>query len=390
MCIWWRAKHHRQELARRAFRCLRQHYATRFLRLLESACGNCHSASWDLHRRCSDTILGFVKRRFLFFLSVMVIFCFPVAAERRPVLPQIDLPHPYYYRELYLPQLTSGPTSLAWAPNSNELVYSMAGSLWRQSLDSKEAAQLTDGPGYDFQPDWSPDGKSLLYTSYQKDAMELWLLDVASGRTTQLTTGGAVNLEPRWSPDGKRIVFVSTQYNKRFHVFRADVVGGKLANIARLTGETKSDLPRYYYSAYDMEISPVWTRDGQEILFVSNRGHIHGTGGFWRVKAEPGAEAREVHYEETNWKARPDFSPDGSRIVYSSYLGRQWHNLWLMPAGGGDVFPISYADWDETGARWSPDGRLIAFVSNREGNTKIEIQDATGGTRSGLILEDRK
>src|SRR5438067_11861471 len=98
----------------------------------------------------------------------------PCAAPQPPV-PAIDLPHPYYYRELYLPQLTSGPTSLAWAPNSNELVYSMAGSLWRQSLDSKEAAQLTDGPGYDFQPDWSPDGKSILYTSYQKDAMELWL-----------------------------------------------------------------------------------------------------------------------------------------------------------------------------------------------------------------------
>jgi TolB protein len=314
----------------------------------------------------------------------------PVPAQRRPVLPQIDLPHPYYYRELYLPQLTSGPSSLAWAPNSLELVYSMSGSLWRQQLDAKEAVQLTDGPGYDYQPDWSPDGKSIVYTSYQKDAMELWLFDVSNGKTTQLTTGGAVNLEPRWSSDGKRIVFVSTQYNKRFHIFRADVVAGKLTNTVRLTGETKSELPRYYYSAYDMEISPVWTRDGQEILFVSNRGHIHGTGGFWRMKAEPGAEAREIHYEETNWKARPDFSPDGSRMVYSSYLGRQRHNLWVMPANGGDAFPISYGDWDETNVRWSPDGQFVAFISNRDGGTKIEIQDALGGVRSGFVVEERK
>ncbi len=314
----------------------------------------------------------------------------PLLGQRRPVLPQIDLPHPYYYRELYLPQLTSGPSSLTWAPNSKELVYSMAGSLWRQKLDSKEAVQITDGPGYDYQPDWSPDGKSIVYTSYQKDAMELWLLDVASRKTSQLTSSGAVNVEPRWSPDGKQLVFVSTEYNKRFHIFRADVVDGRLANVIRLTGETKSDLPRYYYSAYDMEISPVWTRDGSEILFVSNRGHIHGTGGFWRMKAEPGAEAREIHCEETNWKARPDFSPDGSRMVYSSYLGRQWHNLWLMPANGGDAFPISYGDWDETNVRWSADGKRIASISNVSGNIQIQVQSIPGASRIFLHTTSRK
>ena len=56
-----------------------------------------------------------------------------------------------------------------------------------------------------------------------------------------------------------------------------------------LTGEQKSTLPRYYYSAYDTEISPVWTRDGHDIIYVSNRGHIYGTGGFWRTPAPPGA-----------------------------------------------------------------------------------------------------
>jgi hypothetical protein len=250
--------------------------------------------------------------------------------------------------------------------------------------------QLTDGAGYDYQPDWSPDGKSVIYVSYQKDAIELWLLDVASGKTGQLTSGGAVNVEPRWSPDGKRIIFVSTQFNKRFHIFRADVRDGKLENIVRLTGETKSDLPRYYYSQYDTEINPVWTRDGQEILFTSNKGHIHGTGGFWKMKAEPGAEAREIHYEETNWKARPDFSPDGSRMVYSSYLGGEWHNLWLMPANGGDAFPISYHRWDETNVRWSPDGKLLACISNREFNTEIVITEAEQGGERTLSAEKRK
>ncbi|HKT48236.1 MAG TPA: hypothetical protein VJP87_11990, partial [Candidatus Acidoferrales bacterium] len=334
----------------------------------------------------------------------LVALASPGLAQRRPVLDQIDLPHPYYFREMYLPQLTTGPSSLAWSPDSQELVYSMAGSLWRQKLDSSDARQLTDGPGYDYQPDWSPDGKSILYVSYQKSAVELWLLDLASGKSAQLTRGGAVNLEPRWSPDGRQIVFVSTSYNKRFHIFRGNLRDGKLENVVRLTGENKSSLPRYYYSAYDMEISPVWSRDGSEILFVSNRGHIHGTGGFWRMKAEPGAAAREIHYEETNWKARPDFSPDGSRIVYSSYLGRQWHQLWLMPANGGDAFPATYGaetaseeslarsgrrGWDETSARWCPDSKHLAFVSNRSGNTAIFLQEIPGGKQRELTAKLR-
>ena len=88
----------------------------------------------------------------------------PVGAQRKPVLPQIDEPHPYYYRELYLPQQTSGPSSPSWSPDSQELVYSMAGTLWRQRVDSNEAVQLTNGgSGYDYQPDWSPDGKSVVY-----------------------------------------------------------------------------------------------------------------------------------------------------------------------------------------------------------------------------------
>ena len=321
---------------------------------------------------------------------LFALFATPACAQRRPVLPQIDEPHPYYYRELYLPQLTSGPSSLTWGPDSKELIYSMAGSLWRQKINSGDATQLTDGAGYDYQPDWSSDGKSIVYVSYQKDAMELWLLDLATGKTSQLTSGGAVNAEPRWSPGGKKIIWVSTQHNRRFHVFMADVKNGALENVTRLTGETKSPLPRYYYSAYDMEINPVWTRDGKEILFVSNRGHIHGTGGFWLMKAEPGAEAREIHYEETSWKARPDFSPDGSRMIYSSYLGRQWHSLWVMPANGGDAFPISYGDWDATNARWSSDGKKIAFISNAKGNTNILVQEIPSGATRELNLRNRK
>ncbi len=321
----------------------------------------------------------------LFLISAIASF-----AQREPVLKQIDLPHSYYYREMYLPQLTTGPSAAAWSPDSKSLVYSMAGTLWRQELGSMAATQLTSAPAYDYQPDWSSDGRWIVFARYAHDAIELWSLDATNGQTQQITSSGAVNVEPRFSPDGKRVAFVSTSYKGHFHIFVGNFADGLLSNLQQLTPERISDLPRYYYSQVDHEISPVWTRDGTEILFVSNRGHIHGTGGFWRMKVEPGAEAREIHYEETNWKARPDFSPDGKRMVYASYLGQPWHQLWVMPAGGGDAFPISYGDYDNTNPRWSPDGSKIAFISNRGGSTSLWVQSIPGGEQTQVSARERK
>ena len=323
------------------------------------------------------------------FLPAFVILAASFAiAQREPVLKQIDLPHRYYYREMYLPQLTTGPSSAAWSSDSRSLIYSMAGTLWRQGLDSGKAEQLTAGPGYDYQPDCSPDGHWVVYTTYLHDAMELWVLDLEKRQSHPLTSDGAVNIEPRFSPDGKRLAFVSTSYNRHFHIFIANFSEGQLSNVRRLTGESRSNLPRFYYSEFDHEISPTWSPDGADLIFVSNRGHVYGTGGLWRMKAEPGAEAREIHYEETAWKARPDFSPDG-RVVYASYLGGQWHQLWLMPSQGGDPFPISYGDFDNTNPRWSPDGTHIVFISNRGGNTSLWVQEVLGGAQRQMIAEEK-
>lgn len=325
-----------------------------------------------------------------FHLSLILLACAVSLAQREPVLKQIDLPHSYYYREMYLPQLTTGPSSVAWSPDSKTLVYSMAGSLWKQDIGSPKAEQLTAGPGYDYQPDWSTDGQWIVFARYDHDAVELWSMNVSNGQLRQMTSSGAVNVEPRFSPDGHRVAFVSTSDKGHFHIFVGRFENGMLTDLQQLIAEHVSTLLRYYYSQVDHEINPVWSRDGSEILFVSNRGHIHGTGGFWRAKATPGAEAREIHSEETNWKARPDFSPDGKRLVYASYLGRQWHQLWVMPADGGDAFPISYGDYDNTNPRWSPDGSRIAFISNCGGNTSLWIQTIPGGAQIEVLPRERK
>jgi WD40 repeat protein len=267
----------------------------------------------------------------------------------------------------------------------------MAGSLWRQSVEGKEASQLTDGPGYDYQPDWSPDGRRVVYASYHDDAIELRLLDLASGESVPLVSNGGVNIEPRWSPDGSRVAFTSSAYEGLWHVFVVPVgPDGAAGAPTRVTPDRDSGLPRYYYHRKDQYFSPTWSPDGRELILITNRGRIWGSGGFWRVDARAGGREREIHYEETTWKARPDWSRDGRRVVYSSYLGRQWNQLWLMTAEGGDPLQLTYGEFDATTPRWSPAGDHIAYVSNQGGNTSLWVLALPGGSRKELRIERRR
>src|SRR6185437_1192419 len=94
-------------------------------------------------------------------------------------------------------------------------------------------------------------------------------------------------------------------------------------------------------------------------------------------------------YEETTWKARPDWSRDGKRVVYTSYLGGQWHQLWLMTADGGDPFQLTYEAGDATAARWSPDGSRIAYITNESGNTALRIIEIPGGKTTAVTVKQR-
>ena len=331
-------------------------------------------------------------RRALGLFAIWSAAATPAFAQRQPVLKQVGVPHAYYWREMYVPQVTSGPSAVTWSPDGTELIYSMQGSLWRQRIGSRVAQQLTAGEGYDYQPDWSPDGRLVVFARYAHDAIELQLLDLAATSVQPVTANGAVNVEPRWSPDGARIAFVSSAYNRRWHIFTIAMTAGTPAGatVTRLTDDNDSGLPRYYYSVWDQYLSPTWSPDGRELIIVSNREHIHGSGGFWRMTATPGAPLRELRYEETTWKARPDWSPDGKRVVYSSYLGRQWHQLWLMTSEGGDVFPLTYGEFDATAPRWSRDAKHIAYISNEGGNTALWVIDLPGTHRRQIVASERR
>ena len=339
--------------------------------------------------------------------AVLLVNAVDARAERKPVLAQIDLPHNYYYREMYLPQLTTGPSALTFSPDGAELVYSMGGSLWRQKIGSAAARELTHAHGYDYQPDWSPDGRRIVFVRYQHDAIELWQLDLDSGRETALTHNKAVNVEPRWSPDGKRLAYVSTAGTGHFDLYVAAADAGRLAAPRRLVGERKSSVPRYYYSAFDHAINPAWTPDGKRIVFVSNREVAYGTGAIWSVAVDAPADLKMIHAEETAWRAQPQVAPDsspsaaeamagrersadGGRILFSSFHGRQWHQLWLTTLDGAAPLPLTFGDFDRTGARFSADASRIGYISNETGNTSLWVQTLVGGARTRVAADQRE
>ncbi len=320
-----------------------------------------------------------------------MLLCAGVAqAAREPVLQQVDLPHSYYWRELYLPQLTTGPSSVSFLPDSNTLVYSMEGSLWRQRIGEDTATELTHAArAYDYQPDVSHDGRYVVFSRYDGNGIELWRQDLGSGQTQALTSGGAVNVEPRLSPDGRQIAWVSTRSTGHFNLFIADIDAAGLHHAHLLLGERKSTLDRYYYSAFDHAINPSWSPDGKTLYYVSNPETELGTGDLWSVPVNDPAHRQRILREETSWSARPELAPDDKRLLYSSYHGRQWQQLWLTTPDGAAPLPLTFGDFDRLNARWSPDGQRIATIDNRDGNTALRVIEVLGGASRDVVAKRR-
>jgi len=297
-----------------------------------------------------------------------------------------------YMHNFYLPPAASTPWRPAFSPDGKEIAFSMAGSIWKIAVDGDVARELTANATYDSSPVWSPDGRWIVYTADdQYRSINLKLLNVATGESSTLTEGEYVHLDPVWAPGGDRIFYVSTEPDGYYHLEAMAIGNGRPGERVRLTEDNNFRNSRLYFGAEDLHIQPTISPDGKEMILVSNRDVTLGSGAIWRAPIEPNMmeKAEQILREETLYRTRPQWSPDGTRILYSSHRGSQYSNLYVLPVIGGEPYQMTFGEWDRFDPRWSPDGEQILYVSNRGGLSALHLLQTFGGEDREIEIRKR-
>lgn len=231
-------------------------------------------------------------------------------------------------------------------------------------LDGSEKLQLTNNRTINLSPSWSPDGRSILYTSYKDGNPSLYSYDLFSGRDVKFSSRMGLNLGGRWSPNGKWLA-LALEVRGNVDIYLLDSTG-KIAR--RLTEEAAID------------VSPAWSPNGDRLAFVSNRS---GTPQIYIMEVSSG-KTRRLTYSG-GYNTSPDWSPKGDRIAYIGRADGRF-NIFTISVDGGEPQQLTANSGDNEDPSWSPDGRFILFTSNRRGRYQLHMMQASGDNQQRLTV----
>lgn len=220
---------------------------------------------------------------------------------------------------------------------------------------------------------WSSDGRWLFWDEDEDPGNTLFAVrpDGSGGR--RVTPGDRLGA-PSPSPGGNRLALSGfAEIGARFDVFVMNVDGTGIRNVTQgSAGENRET---------------AWSPDGKSIAFMSDR---DGNWDIYVMKPDgrnqrnlTRTDANEGSYH-VNWKSpQLAWSPDGSKIVFESEGVRP--ELFVVDADGSNLRRLTDDDeFDDYSPSWSPDGELIAFVSDRDGNAEIYLMDADGSDQRNI------
>jgi Tol biopolymer transport system component len=228
---------------------------------------------------------------------------------------------------------------------------------------------------------WSPNGEKIaferdVYTGVFVNHAAIYTMNADGGALRSLTPKG-LNGEPSWSPNGKLIVFSTLEFGKQAVVSVMGAGGGRV--------RTLLTTPLPCKRCYDIGLgSATFSPDGKRIAFVWHKKPFP-LAAIFTMNAAGGGLKQVTRWQRGGLTDKIDWSPDGARIAYSS------PGIGDRPGVSSNVFTVRP---DGTGLAkltnsrggkinngldsWSPDGKKIAFVSNRTGTYEIYVMNATG------------
>jgi len=268
-----------------------------------------------------------------------------------------------------------------WSPDGKEIAIAETGmtedpnnragvsALWAIEVSSGKRRLVTRDDA--MQPSWSPHGYRIAYWASHAGQRDIWTIKPDGSSPVRVTSDVPLSWNPVWSPDGRYLYF-SSDRDGIVNLWRIPID----ENTARKTGPAE---PITTGGGLTQRAQASFSGDGRKLAYVEQS----ATENIQRVRFDPASGKTlgkpEVVTEVSATVTIPDVSPDGQWVAFQSW-GHQ-EDIYVMKSDGSGEKQLTNDIYKDRLPRFSPDGRRIAFFSNRSGNFEIWIIGTDG---SGL------